>query len=110
MLLGDNQLEILMPGVVIGVFRRRAGGLHMDPPVEHVVDVLRGAAAIHLGDVALRIVGVGVVAVVGHIAGRVVSVTGGRDVVVGRVNRWIETIPSLAVASASHGCGNIGVA
>ena len=67
----------------------------MDPPVEHVVDVLRGAAAIHLGDVALRIVGVGVEAVVGHIAGRVVSVTAGRDVVVGRVNRWIETIPSL---------------
>ena len=67
----------------------------MDPPVEHVVDVLRGAAAIHLGDVALSIVGVGVEAVVGHIAGRVVSVTAGRDVVVGRVNRWIETIPSL---------------
>ena len=63
----------------------------MDPPVEHVVDVLRGAAAVHLSDVALRIVGVGVEAVVGHIAGRVVSITAVSDVVVGRVNRWGKT-------------------
>ena len=67
----------------------------MDASVEDVVDVLGRAAAIYLGDVSLRVVGVAVDGVVGHVACRIVGEAAGRDLVVGRVDRWIEIIARL---------------
>ena len=67
----------------------------MDAAIEDIVDVLGGAAAIHLGDVPLCVVGVAVDSVVGHVACRVVGEAAGRDLIVGRVDRWIEIIARL---------------
>jgi hypothetical protein len=62
------------------------------PLVQRIVHIRRRRAAIHRHDVAFRVVGVAVVAVVGHVARRVVSEAG--DLVVGRVDAVLRRRPA----------------
>ena len=66
----------------------------MDSVVEHVVDVGGRVAAIHLGDIAFRVIGVAVHRVVGHVACGVIAVATGRNVIIRGIDRWIEIIGS----------------